>query len=707
MQQRPWKVGLLGAGFVLKPHARALLALPGTKLLAVCDHSPERAEAAARAFRIPQVYGSLEELLQADLDVVHVLLPPDRHVEAARAIIEAGRHLFLEKPMGLAARDCQSLVELAASRQVQLGVNHNYLFVPAYETLRQHATDGTLGRLDQVTINWLCPLGLLQSGPFDNWMLREPRNLFFELGPHLLAFLMDLVGPLDRLSTDVFCPIDLPGGHRVYRRWHVHGVQGDIAVDLNLSVRPGFTDRSIVVRGHAATAKCDFDRDLYYLDEPSGHGVLFDNFLTARRMAAQIAANGRGNLGKSLFHTLRKSPAANPFGASIARSVGAFYGALDGIPDQRVAGPFGVRVIAACEQVVRQGAFAPAANAGDGWSVLPPHQQPTVLVLGGTGFIGKHLVRALAERGLGVRVATRGMAAAQIALARLPVELVQGDLADPAFLDQALEGIQVIYHLAKPEGDKWDDYYRREVLATRNVAERALAKGVRRFIYTGTIDAYYSAKASDVITADTPLDPDLHRRNHYARAKAMSEALLLELHRGKGLPVVIFRPGIVIGRGCPPAHWGIGMFQAETRVQFWGDGRNKLPLVLVEDVAEALALALTCAGIDGQTFLLTDEPLLSAREYVAVFSAESGARIRAEPTPIWKFLLGDLLREAAKHAIRHPNRRRPSYRDWDSRSHRARYDSAKTRQVLGWQPAGTREALIERGIAPAVLDFMR
>ena len=105
--------------------------------------------------------------------------------------------------------------------------------------------------------------------------------------------------------------------------------------------------------------------------------------------------------------------------------------------------------------------------------------------------------------------------------------------------------------------------------------------------------------------------------------------------------------------------------------------------------------------------MLTDEPLLSGRDYVEAVSAACGTRIRAEPAPAWKSYVGDLLKEAAKHLISHPNRRVPSYRDWDSRSHRARYDSSKTRDVLGWKPAGTREALIERGIAEAVRDFIR
>ncbi len=705
MTARRWKVGLLGAGFIIDSHAKALKMLPNVDMVAVCDRARDKAEEAAKAYGIPQVFSSLDDMLRADVDVVHVLLPPDLHIDTARQILESGRHVFMEKPMGLSSSGCQSLVDLAREKKVNLGVNHNFLFLPAYEKLRQDARDGTLGNLDQVTLNWLYPLGLVKFGPFNNWMLREPQNLFFELGPHLVAFAMDLVGPLDRLQTDIFRPIDLPGGSRVYRRWHVHGVKGDTAVDFNLSITPGFTDRSVTVRGHAANARCDFDRDLYVRDEPSGNGILFDNFVTARSVARQLKENSLQNLIKSVSSTLKKRPSANPFGESIARSIQVFYETVGGKLDPRLDGQFGVNVIKTCEAITQQAAFEPSTTKDKTWTVLPPPKAPNILVIGGTGFIGRYLVQKLVDRGHSLRVITRGKSSGNISLAGLPVELVQGELSDPMFMDQALKGIDTVFHLAKAVGDKWDDYLQNDVLVTKNIAERSAAAGIKRFIYTGTIDSYYSAKASDVITSDTPLDPHPHR-NHYARSKATCEALLMDMHRKSGFPVVIFRPGVVIGKGCPPAHWGVGMFQSESRVQLWGDGSTKLPLVLVEDVAEGLALALDKDGLAGQTFLLTDEPLLSAREYVDTVSKASGTQLRMEPTPIWKFYLGDVVKEALKHAIKHPNRKMPSFRDWDSRSHRARYDSSKTRQVLGWKPAGTREALVERGILAAVRDFM-
>lgn len=699
-------MGLLGAGYICDAHARALLATPGVELAAVCDRARGRAEDAARRFGIARVFDSLDAMLASDVEVVHVLLPADAHVAPTRQVLEAGRHVLVEKPMGLASAECRMLSGLARERGLRLAVNHNFLFLPAVERLRADARDGTLGRIDRLSLAWLYPLGLIQSGPFDNWMLREPRNLFLELGPHLVSLMLDLVGPPETLAALAGRPIDLPGGGRVFRHWQVIARRGDTAIDLTLSVVPGAIDRSVVARGHAAVAKADLERDVYTRDEPSGQALLFDNLLGPLAATAQTAAGASRAFARALGGTLRKGPDANPFTLSIARLVGEFYRTLDAPSDPRLDDGFGADVIETCERIIAAAGVDRASGSRPAAAVQGP-AAPTVLVIGGTGFIGRHLVRRLAAEGVGVRVATRSAAAARIALEGLPVDIAAGDLADPAFLDRALAGIETVYHLGKANGKNWDDYYREDVLVTRNIAERARAAGVRRFVYTGTIDSYYSARAADVISSDTPLDAHIESRNHYARSKAACEALLAAMHRESGFPLVIMRPGIVIGAGCPPAHWGVGRFMADTRMQFWGDGRHPLPFVLVEDVADALARARTAPGIEGQAFLLTDEPLLTGREYVEAISSAAGTRVRGEAAPIWRLYAGDLLKEAIKHLIRHPNRRKATYRDWASKAHRARYDSSKTREALGWRPAGTKAALIERGVVAPVREWLK
>jgi len=700
------KVGLLGAGYIVQAHAKALAAIDAVEMRAVCDVSQERAAQAAAEFGIPEVHTSLASLLASECDVVHVLVPPYLHESVTRQILDAGKSAFLEKPMGLDSKECDALVALAAEKGLRLGVNHNFLFLPSYEALRRDAGDGTLGALDHVTVNWLYGLGLIQFGPYNNWIVGSEGNVLFELGTHLGAFVTDLLGPLDDLTAIASQLIDLPGNQRVFRHWNAIGRHARTSVTLNLSIAPGQPDRSVHVRGAAAVARLDFERDVYWREQARSNSAMFDPLHIARASARQIRSQGWRNVRRQLGATFSRAPHSTAFQDSISNSVAAFYRTFHGTLEPRLEGRFGAEVIRLCERIVRAADVEPAAppkaiRTHD----LAPLRKPTVLVVGGTGFIGKRLVRLLVERGVGVRVLSRSVASARLAFSGLPVEVVQGTHDDRQVLDRTLDGIEVVYHLAKATGQRWDDYVRNDVEPTRVLAEAALARKVSRFIYTGTIDSYDSADARTVIDARTPVDSRMAHRNLYARSKAACEAILQRMHAERGLPLVIFRPGVVIGEGSPPAHWGVGMFHSDTRAQLWGSGTTKLPLVLVDDVAEGLALGMEVPGIEGRSFLLTDAPLLTAREYVAEVAAASATRISAPPTPIWRFFALDVAKEAVKHLIRHPNRRVPSYRDWSCRAHRARYDSSETQRVLGWKPAATREAMVERGIVAAVRHY--
>ena len=140
---------------------------------------------------------------------------------------------------------------------------------------------------------------------------------------------------------------------------------------------------------------------------------------------------------------------------------------------------------------------------------------------------------------------------------------------------------------------------------------------------------------------------------------------------------------------------------SETEVNYWGRGDNKLPLVLVDDVADALVKALDAPGIVGKAFLLTSDRLLSARDYVAELSARTGVKVHASARSPWRYWLGDLVKEVAKNLVRHPNRRWPSLHDWRCRAHRSAYDNEAARKALSWNPVDDREAMIERGIYTA------
>lgn len=707
MAETTFQVGILGAGYIADWHAKALKHVEGVRLKAVCDLSLGRAQAFANAWGLNGMFSSIDEMLAAapDLDAVHVLLPPQHHAAAARRLIGAGVNVLLEKPMAVTPEECEGLTALARERGVTLGVSHNFLFASPYEKLRADVRAGRLGKIEHVTITWAKELGFIRHGPFDHWSVRDPANAMLEVGVHSAAHLIDLVGEPDEMHVHVSRPADLPGtGVRAYRRWHVHALRGDAAVDLNFALGAGYTEHWIHVRGSLGSATCDLEGNTYVLRRDTRYSMDVNRFLTVGGAGAAVERQAWGNLFRYALGKAKLAKGGNAFEESIAGSLRAFYAGLRAKSlDERISGETGTRVVRVARTI---GERAPRSEAGAKPQAVTGATGAKILVTGGTGFIGRELVKQLLARGERVRIVTRRAGALPFDFDTTNLEVVTGNILADADQEKALEGIEVVYHLARGNGNTYDEYLRDDVEPTRKLAEKCNARGVRRFIYTSSIVVFNWADNGAAIRDDSPVDAKVHRRAAYTRAKAEAERLLLAMHKEKGLPVVIVRPGIVIGPGGDPCHWGVGMWQTPGVCQVWGRGENPLPFVLVEDVAAGMILAQDKDEAVGKAFNLVDEPLLSAREYLAEFERAGGVELQKLYTPTWWFFAGECVKYAVKVAVRHPGRTLPSWRDWNARREMSRYDTSLTRRVLGWKPAGDRAKLIERGIHAPVKEWL-
>jgi predicted dehydrogenase/nucleoside-diphosphate-sugar epimerase len=692
------RVGFLGTGYIADWHAQCIATVSGVKLVAVCDRILPKAQALASKYGVAGVYGSLEEMLAAEkLDAVHILLPPNLHFSAAKTILEAGVGVLLEKPMCDRAEDCDALVKLATERGLRLGVAHNFLFAKPYEQLRNDLRSGILGHIDHVTITWNRPLPQTVFGPFDIWMLRDPRNIMSEVGSHSVAHMLDLVGEPETIDAHASNAIELPTGKTFYRRWQMNAFKGRTAVELRFSFVPGFAEYGIHVRGSLAGGTVDFERNTYTLQQHRPADPDFDSYGMIAAQAKSLKQQARQTLKKYILSKLKMEKRGNPYGESIARAMDAFYAPVE---DERVSGVTGAKVIRICETM------AAAAKLPETIAMQPqPESTKTaarILVLGGTGFLGKEVVRQLIAAGEPIRLLVRNAASLPPDV-RAAVEGQIGDVSNKQDLLRAMVGIQCVLHLARANVKSWADYKEYEIEATRKVAECALQAGVARLVYTGTIGSYYAGAKTGAITEATPLDQT--SPNFYARAKRESEALLMEMHRAQGLPVVILRPGIVIGRGGSPFHWGVGMWWHGSVCQIWGKGENKLPFVLVQDVARAILASITTPGIEGRSFNLIGDPCLSAQEYLDELDRRGCIRIQRYATPILRFYLIDMAKWVVKMAVRHPDRQMPSYRDWEGRTASAYFDCAAAKTILGWKPATSREELVQLGIAEPLKEF--
>ena len=702
MEIKPIRAALLGAGYISSWHADALRRVRGVEISAVCDVSRGAAQALADRCGAPHVFTSLDEMLSAGVaDCVHVLTPPQLHADATEKILNAGVAAFVEKPFALSAADCRRLDVLAKEKNAPLGVNHNFLMLPSYDRLKADIESRTIGPIDSFEANWQFPLAPLRSGPFGLWMLRKPENILFEIGPHLFAFVADIFGELTDIDVALRNPISIPGGVTHHQSWRITGAAKSASVVLNLSLIEGYDNRSVRLRGLGALAHYDFAENTYRRERAAMQDIVAGPFVRQCSVAGQAMGAGFANA----YRQLTSLNAHAPYGLSIQRAIDSFYAALQSgdVVDRRLsaglAGDATEMIEAALEKARPK--FVPV-SASQTASSAPVNGKKT-LVIGGTGFIGRALCHALADKGYDVRVFSRGAGAG---LERVDgrISVVTGVFKSAEDLHAAMEGVDSVFHLAKATENSWEGYLENDVAVTRRIGEACLDAGVARLIYTGTIDSYDASQPDRPITETTPFDHDLTRRNLYARSKAACEQALKELEAARGLNLVIVRPGIVIGEGGPLQHWGVAMWRGATACKLWGSGENTMPFVLVDDVADGLVLALEKEEANGRSFNLIGDPMLSARDYFNAIGDAYGVKMRARPTPVWTYFCVDVVKYWLKRALaRKTGLTKPSYRDWKSRAQLSPYENSVAKSVLGWAPESSREKFIDRGVKAANL----
>jgi len=309
---KPLRVGIVGAGYIADFHALAIRSTKEATLVAICDSNSENATSLATAWNISSSYGSLDEMIAtAEIDCVHLLVPPDLHHPLAKKALEAGLHVFLEKPMCVNVEQADDLIALAARHDRQLAVSHNFTFLPAYERMRQAVHTGALGPIDQITFQYLFELPQIQFGPFETWMLREPRNVMIETGPHLFSMLLDLIGAPDKLTVEADRAITLPGGSQVYRRWRVLGRCQKAAIAVPITPKIKDSEGYVEVKGaflreaiQQATVASQFS-DL----RPELNSVLLDFSIEEMKFAATDSFRlTEKSLPKNLFTVKNTEP---------------------------------------------------------------------------------------------------------------------------------------------------------------------------------------------------------------------------------------------------------------------------------------------------------------------------------------------------------------------------------------------------------------
>ncbi|HKV13118.1 MAG TPA: Gfo/Idh/MocA family oxidoreductase [Thermoanaerobaculia bacterium] len=686
------RVAVVGAGRISGTHLAVLRIIPSAEIVAIADRDPGRARSLAREAGVEAVFDNVRPLIESGLcDVAHVLVPPPLHRAVAEPLLAAGIDILIEKPLATTSADCAALIEAARLGDARLGVNQNLLFEPTYRALRRTLASGRLGNLRHLDLVWNVPFGSPNGQP-GLWMFQQPQNIVFEQAVHPLSQILDLAGPPRAVRALPGPPVLLSTGQPFHATWQISLEMESATAQVFLAFGQTFYSVRLAATCDDGVAVADMVHRRLSIQERSGRQPMFDSFRDGLAQAWSLGRQSSRNLADGLLAALGVKTSPDLLFESMRGSLAAFYAGLDGgcLP---VEARFGADLVALCEAITHEIAAPPPIRIPSA-APAPPPGRCDVALLGGTGFIGRQVVGKLLDDGLSVRVLTRSPDGSGW-LRRPGVHLVDGDAERREDVERLIRGARVVVDLVYPkEGQEID---RRMLEIAETVAACCLDSGVERLVYLSSIAALYLGDPREVVTGATRCDPLLGRRSEYPRGKAWAEQRLLELHRTRGLPVSILRPGIVLGEGGAPLHPAAGLRVNEQHCLGWGRGEDPLPLVLVEDVAEAVRLAVRSEAAAGRTYNVVGDVRLTAREYVAEVARALNRPLRFHPRSTAAIQAVDLGKWVLKRLLGRKDRA-PAIRDVRSGTFRARFDCGDLRRDLGWNPVADRAELIRKGI---------
>lgn len=615
---RRLRVGIVGAGHISEFHLLALQRL-NVDLVAITDLDRAQAASRAKQFAIKTVSHSVEDLLKHDLDAVHVLTPPSSHAAIAIQALRQGCHVLVEKPLAESMEDCNAIIAAAQETGKRVSVDHSLMLDPFTVRALNHVQRGEIGRVISVDCQRNQNLPPYLGGPLP-LHYRDGGFPFRDIGIHSLYQIELFLGKI--LNID-WC-FDHYGSDKnlQFDDWRatVRCELGSAHVHLSWAGRPN--KDILTIQGTQGVVIIDrFGMRV----TRTRHGRLPEH---ARRLynavseSLQTLCQVPSNLGRVVLKRIRRYH-------GLQEMVADFYHRLEKNEPPLVQASDARRIAYWIEQV----ACDADQRKKQIRSCTQPGENAEILLTGATGLIGGELLERLMQAKRKVRILSR--AVPQELITRYPtLQVSLGDLGDPDAVDRAVKGAQKIYHAGGVvEGDH-EDFFRGNVVGTRNIVESAKRYRVKQLIYISSLSVLNSGafQNHELICEEYPLEPYAEKRGAYTQTKLEAEQIVADAVVDGNLPAVILRPGEVVGPGAPLLSSGVAR-QFRNRFLVIGNGELNVPMIHVADLVDAI-LAAEQQNIDDGTILhLVDTHKISQNEIVAEFKKITGHRGRVIHLP--------------------------------------------------------------------------
>jgi predicted dehydrogenase len=265
-QSQRYGVGIVGIGFGRAVHLPALRADPRVEVAAVAASTAERAQRIARECGIPKAYGDWRQMLaDRDLKAVTIAVPPELQAEIALAALQAGKHVFCEKPLAHSAAAAARLADAAdAGKRANL-VDFEFSAVRQWMAAKRLLDRGAIGPVRHAHVNWHVETYAIQKR-VTSWKTELPGGgMLMSFVSHCFQYLAWLAGPIDRLRATLHRQAGDPGDADTIDQIEVHfrsGAYGTVTASCNA---PRGTGHRVEIYGECGSL-CLENRTREYLN---------------------------------------------------------------------------------------------------------------------------------------------------------------------------------------------------------------------------------------------------------------------------------------------------------------------------------------------------------------------------------------------------------------------------------------------------------
>lgn len=563
------KLLIIGGGAISdSTHIPAAKALLPNEDIFVAEPNDTQADYIRHKYNLNNVVSNYADVISV-VDSCIIATPPHVHNTILADCVSANVNVLCEKPLSPSSSETQKLLAKAKSGMV-MGMCHTYRLFNNRKKCRELIQSGYFGKNVEIVINEGAPSGWpTVSGYCFNKKL-VPGGVLYDNGIHSLDFIYWCLG----MPNEIEYEDDAVGGLESNAVMKFHYPNSEVFIKFSRTTELSNTIR-IKGNGHVAVL------EIFEMNELTIDG---------NKMVADGERMDWDNIGIIQLQN--------------------FIDAIEGKSDISCSiedGLMAVKILERCYSQKKVKSYDKHPIGG--------LKGKKVLVTGGTGFIGRHLVEQLVlhEEAL-VRVPVHKWSSAAY-ISRFDVELVQGDLNEGSFVDNVVDGCDYIIHCALSTGNTTEEFIENNVTATKNVLKAAQKHGVKHVVQLSSV-VVHGKTVPDGLTADFPL---VSYGDEYSDAKIQSEQAFWNLLKQYNLHGSIIRPTYVWG---PYSTWYTFEIckQIKNKKFAWVNyGKGVCNAVYVGNVVDLCIACCVNPDSDGQAFIATDGENMTWRTFYGYY----------------------------------------------------------------------------------------